>query len=149
MKADYGWVILVVVVAAGLLAWPVLRPLFNSASDSLTNKDQYDNGKAIFYDGSVFNMGRKDHSCAACHAPDFMPVETTPIDMQDYRQGEHSVLSGLKEKYGSSMLSSEDRLYDAVRQCLVGPTRMMTGGMRRDQQEMEDLLAYLRREYGN
>jgi len=147
MKADYGWVILVVVIVVGLLGWPVLRPMFNSTSDKLTNKDQYERGKAVFYDGSVFTMGRTDHSCAACHAADFKPVEGKPITMPDYREGNPYPLQDLKTKYGNAMLSSDDRLYDAVYRCLVGPTRMITGGMGRDIQEMKDLEVYLRQEF--
>jgi hypothetical protein len=146
MKADYGWVILVVVVVVGLLAWPVLRPMFTAAGDQLSNKDQYDRGKAVFYDGASFPQGRTDHSCAACHAADYKPVETEQISMDEYREGEPYPLSDLGPKYGS-MLTSEDKLYDAVKRCLILPTRMKTGGMGRDVEKMEDLLAYVRREF--
>ena len=85
MKADYGWIILVVFVVAGLIAWPVLKGVFGSASDKLNNKELYDAGKAVFMSDTVWPAGGENKSCAACHDPNFTKTGIKKIEMTEYR----------------------------------------------------------------
>jgi hypothetical protein len=145
-RIDYLWIILGVIVVVLLLSWGTLRGWYSDVRYKATNQEQYERGKVIFYDEEIWAGEGANKSCAACHAPDYVKPAGVTIEMQEYVEGQPLVLKDIQKKYGSNMLSSDDRLFTQIMVCLANPTRMGCGKVSRNAKHIQDLLEYVRRQ---
>lgn len=145
-KVDYGWIVIGAIVVVLLLAWSPLSRWYKDVKYKMTNQEQYDRGKEVFYDEDIW-AGKGSHkACATCHAPDYVAPEGVEIKMDEYRPGKPYILKDIAKKYGNNMISSDDALYEQIMHCLANPARMGCGRVSRNAKHMQDLLVYVRRQ---
>jgi len=145
-RADYLWVILVIIGVILVFTWRPLMSLFTGVSDTMTNKAGYDHGKEVFYDAELWGGPGSNKSCAMCHAPDFKPDPENPPDMKDYVEGKPYILKGIAKKYGGGIMDTGDELFERVMMCLSNGNKMGLGRVSRKAPYMDDLLEYVRKQ---
>jgi len=145
-KVDYVWVIVGVLALLLLVLWKPLTSWFRDFRYKATNQEQYERGKAVFYDDEIWAGAGAHKACATCHAADYNVPEGAAIEMEEYRPGKPYPLKDIAKKYGSNMLSTEDALYDQIMICLSSPARMGCGRVSRNAKHLQDLLVYVRRQ---
>jgi len=145
-RADYLWVILLLIAVVLVFAWRPLMGLITGVSDTMTNKAGYDHGQEIFYDADLWGGPGSNKSCAMCHAADFKPDPSNPPNMDDYVEGKPYILKNIAAKYGGGIMGTGDELYERVMQCLTQGSKMQLGRVSRNAPYMNDLLEYVRKQ---
>lgn len=145
-RADYLWIILVIIAVILVFAWKPLMGMFGGMSDKMTNQEGYEHGKEIFYNADLWGGPGSNKSCAMCHAADFVPDPANPPDMQEYKEGQPRILKGISDRYGGGVMDTGDELYERVMQCLTQPSKMGMGRVSRNAAYMDDLLLYVKRQ---
>jgi hypothetical protein len=142
MKADYFWIIIVVIAIIVAVCWKPISGALTGVVNRVEHTDKYEAGKAIFYDTTRWGEG-KYMSCAMCHAADFVPDPNKKIDMLEYVAGQPKVLKGISRKYGTSVMDTGDELFNQVNTCLSNQSRMGLGSYSRNAKFYDDLLFYV------
>jgi hypothetical protein len=145
-KIDNAWIIVIVILVALVLLWKPIMLAFRATADKMTNKEQYERGKAVFYDMTRWAGPDSYCGCAACHAPDFKPEEGKEIKMVRYKPGQPVILKHLSQKYGGGIMGGGEDLYEQVVTCLSAPDKMACGRVSIEASFMQDLLVYLNKQ---
>jgi hypothetical protein len=142
MKADYGWIILVVFVIILAASWSTIMGGIKSFQGRNFDQAAYDRGASLFTDVNAWTP-LENKSCAMCHSADYVHTEDA-AKMDDYVKGSPVLFKDLTKKYKSDPLGNQDALYEQAMICMTGPDRM---GLRRASEKsapMLDLMEYLR-----
>ena len=145
-RADYLWIILVVIAVILVFAWRPIMGMFTSVSDSVTNQEGYEAGRVAFYNADLWGGPGSNRSCAMCHAPDFEEDPANPVEMDEYKAGEPRILKDIRKKYGGGVMDTGDELFERVMQCVSSPSKMGLGRVSRAAPFMDDLLTYVIRQ---
>jgi hypothetical protein len=142
---DYGWVAVVAIVIAIAVFWKPISATWANISGGSARKEKVAAGKVIFYDTERWEGKGSYKSCAMCHAADFTPdpAKAGKIKMPDYRPGNPYPLKGVRARYGGVM-SGDDKLIEAINNCLGQPSRMYVGKVSAAAPFMADLVAYVK-----
>ncbi|MCH7472766.1 hypothetical protein IIA79_07440 [bacterium] len=145
-QIDYSWIIILGIVVVIAIFWKPIMGLFGTVSDKVTNKEQYERGKAVFYNAERWGGEGSYKSCAMCHATDFVADAEIKIDMLEYKADEVWVLEKIGDKYSSGMLSADEELYHQIALCIAMPSRLAAGRPSRNASFVQDLIEYVRRQ---
>ena len=145
-KADYAWIPIGLILIVVVIFWKQISGLFTGVSDSATNKEQYDKGKAVFYDNDRWLGEGSYASCAMCHAEDWVREDGKTVKMADYKEGDPLILDGIATKFSAGMLGTTDQLYEQVMRCLSDPNRIYGGKVSVNAPYLQDLLEYVRKQ---
>jgi hypothetical protein len=97
MKADYGWIILIVFVILLAVFWGQITGGITAYKNRDFDQAAYDRGAKIFADVHAWTP-LEDKSCAMCHSTEFKE-DGEKITMKDYTAGSPIVLKNLSKKY--------------------------------------------------
>jgi hypothetical protein len=145
-KADYVWIPFVAIIILVVVFWRQISGFFGGLSDSATNKEQYDKGKAVFYDNDRWLGEGSYKSCAMCHTSDWQVEPGKKVEMVDYKEGDPVILEDIATKYSAGMLGTTDQLYEQVMRCLSDPNRIYGGKVSVNAPYLQDLLEYVRKQ---
>lgn len=146
MKAnvDYGWAVFLGIAVLIAVLWKPGSAFFHNVSGKLHGNDQYERGKAVFYDTT--RWGEKDYkACAMCHASDFQFDPSKQVEMQDFVKGQITPLKGMKQKY-YTVMGDDQQMLKAINRCMGMPTRMSQGEYALQAPWMQDLLFYVKQQ---
>ncbi|MEZ5338800.1 MAG: c-type cytochrome [bacterium] len=142
MKADYGWIIFLVIGILVAVFWGQITGGVKNYKESGIDHEAVARGAELFKDPHAWTP-LENKACAMCHSADYQPGPEK-ITMADYTAGSPVELKNLAKKYKSDMLTNEDALYERAMICMTGPTRMGLRRANQKAQETKDLMAYLR-----
>ena len=142
MKADYGWIILVVFVIIIAVFWKQITGGIQSFQNRGFDQEAFDRGAVVFADNHAWTP-LENKACAMCHDPAYKPP-SEKITMKDYDPDNKVILKNLKKKFKSDPLTTEDALYEQAMVCMTNPDRMALRRANEKAKEVQDLMAYLR-----
>ncbi|MCB1218527.1 hypothetical protein KDL44_14170 [bacterium] len=142
MKADYGWIIFLVIGILIAVFWGQITGSVKNYKESGIDHEAVAHGAELFNDPHAWTP-LENKACGMCHSADYKPG-SEKITMKDYSAGNVVELKGLAKKYKSDMLTNEDALYERAMVCMTHPDRMSLRRANQKAKETKDLLAYLR-----
>ncbi len=142
MKADYGWIILILFAILLAVFWGQITGGISAYKNRDFDQAAYDRGEKIFADKHAWTP-LEDKSCAMCHSVGYKE-EGEKITMSDYKAGSPIILEKLAGKYKNDMLTNEDALYEQVMECMTHQNRMGLHRASLKSTEIQDLLAFLK-----
>lgn len=143
-NVDYGWAVFLGIAVLIVVLWKPGSALFGKLRGAVTDEDAYERGKAVFYDSTRWG---EDHyvACAMCHASDFAFEAGKKVPMQDFVQGQVTVLDGMKRKY-YTVMGDDTAMLKAINKCMGMPSRMAQGEYSLQAPWMQDLIIYVKRQ---